>query len=856
MNSGNQRQQYKNIFIMNYEIPSDTVQLINNSRAIAQKYQLAQTDSLCILLSVLENGDVQNILQHTHVDEKAMLEEIKQLLTDYQTDRIIFDKIDPNVPSEILPPFDTDCTRILKLLVLEDKLTAGKKDGAEIILRALMHDRNNTAKNVLDTYGLNYDKMLKATNKEEIKNDFNFPDEDDVPYPNDDFSKRGDAKKVTNESSRAKTDSDTPIIDNFGTDLTAVAAKGGLDPVVGRENEIQRVVQILCRRKKNNPIIIGEPGVGKSAIVEGLASRIAQNAVPYLLLNKRIVALDMASVVAGTQYRGQFEERLRRLIKELKSHPEIVLFIDEIHTIIGAGSAPGSLDAANILKPALARGEVQCIGATTIGEFKKSIEKDGALDRRFQKVMLEPTSAEETLTILHNIKSRYEHHHNVTYTNDALKACVDLTTRYVTDRALPDKAIDAMDEAGARMHLAGTESPHFIEEKNAEIEKLRKEKMEAAQNQDYERAANLRDQVETLTRELEELTQKWQKEQQDHPCIVDEASVAEVVSMMSGVPATRVASSESDRLKGMRSALNSRVIAQEKAVERLSRAIARSRIGLKSADRPIGTFLFVGPTGVGKTHLVKCLAEWMFGSKDALIRVDMSEYGEKYSVSRLVGAPPGYVGYEEGGQLTERVRRHPYSVILLDEIEKAHPDVFNTLLQVMDEGRLTDGNGTTVDFRNTIIILTSNSGTRQLREFGNGMGFERVTGELSEQAAESIILKVLRKQFAPEFLNRLDDIIMFNPLNKTNALHILDLELDILKQRLLENGYKLSLKEGVREFLVNKGFDAQYGARSLKRAIQHHLEDTLCDYMMEHPEQKTFEVEVENEKLRVVTSNE
>ena len=856
MNSGNQKQQYKNIFIMNYEIPSDTVQLINNSRAIAQKYQLAQTDSLCILLSVLENGDVQNILQHAHVDEKAMLEEIKQLLTDYQTDRIIFDKIDPNVPSEILPPFDTDCTRILKLLVLEDKLTAGKKDGAEIILRALMHDRNNTAKNVLDTYGLNYDKMLKATNKEEIKNDFNFPDEDDVPYPNDDFSKRGDAKKVTNESSRAKTDSDTPIIDNFGTDLTAVAAKGGLDPVVGRENEIQRVVQILCRRKKNNPIIIGEPGVGKSAIVEGLASRIAQNAVPYLLLNKRIVALDMASVVAGTQYRGQFEERLRRLIKELKSHPEIVLFIDEIHTIIGAGSAPGSLDAANILKPALAKGEVQCIGATTIGEFKKSIEKDGALDRRFQKVMLEPTSAEETLTILHNIKSRYEHHHNVTYTDDALKACVDLTTRYVTDRALPDKAIDAMDEAGARMHLAGTESPHFIEEKNAEIEKLRKEKMEAAQNQDYERAANLRDQVETLTRELEELTQKWQKEQQDHPCIVDEASVAEVVSMMSGVPATRVASSESDRLKGMRSALNSRVIAQEKAVERLSRAIARSRIGLKSADRPIGTFLFVGPTGVGKTHLVKCLAEWMFGSKDALIRVDMSEYGEKYSVSRLVGAPPGYVGYEEGGQLTERVRRHPYSVILLDEIEKAHPDVFNTLLQVMDEGRLTDGNGTTVDFRNTIIILTSNSGTRQLREFGNGMGFERVTGELSEQAAESIILKVLRKQFAPEFLNRLDDIIMFNPLNKTNALHILDLELDILKQRLLENGYKLSLKESVREFLVNKGFDAQYGARSLKRAIQHHLEDTLCDYMMEHPEQKTFEVEVENEKLRVVTSNE
>lgn len=854
---------------MNYEIPSDTVQLINNSRLIAKKYMLRETNTLCVLLSVLQDRNVQDTLQVLNIEGIKMTDEIKDMLSKNPKDVLPEnqeysldagdDILDSNIEQDraYVPPFDKDCTRILKLLVLEDKLAGGHVEGAEIILRAIMHDRDNRAKTILNLYGLDYNNMLKNTNKkEEIKNDFSFPDEEDVPYPNDDFSSnKGDAKKVANEP-RTKKDSETPIIDNFGTDLTTIAAKGGLDPVVGRDAEIQRVVQILCRRKKNNPIIIGEPGVGKSAIVEGLASRIAQRTVPYLLQNKRIVALDMASVVAGTQYRGQFEERLRRLIKELKDHPEIVLFIDEIHTIIGAGSAAGSLDAANILKPALARGEVQCIGATTIGEFKKTIEKDGALDRRFQKVMLEPTTAEETRTILHNIKSRYERHHNVSYTDEALKACVDLTTRYVTDRALPDKAIDAMDEAGARMHLAGAENPHFIEEKNAEIDKLRKEKMEAAQNQDYERAANLRDEVERLTRELEQLTEKWQQDQQNNPCLVDETAVAEVVSMMSGVPVTRVASSEGERLKGMRNALNTRVIAQEKAVERLSRAIARSRIGLKSADRPIGTFLFVGPTGVGKTHLVKCLAEWMFGSKDALIRVDMSEYGEKYSVSRLVGAPPGYVGYEEGGQLTERVRRHPYSVILLDEIEKAHPDVFNTLLQVMDEGRLTDGNGTTVDFRNTIIILTSNSGTRQLREFGNGMGFERVTGELSEQTAESIVLKVLRKQFAPEFLNRLDDIIMFNPLNKKNALLILDLELDILKQRLLENGFELSLKEGVREFLVDKGFDAQYGARSLKRAIQHHLEDTLCDYMMEHPEQKTFEVGVENDKLFVANSVE
>lgn len=825
---------------MNYEIPAGTAQLINKSKEIAQEYVLLRITPLCLLLSILDNEYVVQLLNKINIKVDSLIDEVKSQIN-VQNSKTNEGAKDDELMSSTPSTFDTDSTRILHLLTLEDKLAQGKKSGAEIILLSILHDRQNEAKSLLLDRGVSYEKIQSANSTAASpSDDFSFPNEDDMPYPNDDFSKGDETSQQTAERKTPKSNSDTPIVDNFGTDLTAVAAKGGLDPVVGREEEIQRVVQILCRRKKNNPIIIGDPGVGKSAIVEGLADRIAHHHVPHLLQNKRIVALDMASIVAGTQYRGQFEERLRRLIKELKSHPEIVLFIDEIHTIIGAGSAPGSLDAANILKPALARGEVQCIGATTTGEFKKTIEKDGALDRRFQKVSLEPTSPEETLCILHNIKERYEKHHVVNYTEEALKACVDLTSRYITDRALPDKAIDALDEAGARMHLVGTNTPKSIEAKEKEIEQLRQQKLQAAQNQNYELAANLRDQVQTLTTELEQMTKQWQDEQQCHPTLVDDAVVAEVVSMMSGVPVTRVAANESERLKGMRSELNKRVIAQEKAVERLTRAITRSRIGLKGIDRPIGTFLFVGPTGVGKTHLVKTLAEWMFGSKDALIRVDMSEYGEKYSVSRLVGAPPGYVGYEEGGQLTERVRRHPYSVILLDEIEKAHPDVFNTLLQVMDEGRLTDGNGVTVDFRNTIIILTSNSGTRQLREFGGGLGFERVSGELTSEVAESIILKTLRKQFAPEFLNRIDDIIMFNPLTKQSALKIAELELSDLCQRMQHNGFTLNVADDAKQFLVDKGFDPQYGARSLKRAIQHYLEDALCDFIMEHDQQKSF----------------
>lgn len=834
--------------IMSYEIPAGTTQIINRSKLIAQQYNLLHVNSLCLLLSILESEYIVALLKKIGVSKKSLMSSINSILnTEISANDQSMLEMDTDSESIAL---DEDCTRIIKLLTLEDKLAQGKKSAAELLLLALLHDRSNEAKKVLTENGVTYEKIQEsAPDSNKVKNDFNFPNEDDLPYPNDDFSQGSKAPRQTTEKRPAKSDTDTPIIDNFGTDFTDIAAKGGLDPVVGRDKEIQRIVQILCRRKKNNPIIIGEPGVGKSAIVEGLADRIAHHRVPHLLQNKRIVALDMASIVAGTQYRGQFEERLRRLIKELKSHPEVVLFIDEIHTIIGAGSAPGSLDAANILKPALARGEVQCIGATTTSEFKKTIEKDGALDRRFQKILLEPTTQEESLVILHNIKERYEKHHVVSYTDEALKACVDLTSRYITDRALPDKAIDAMDEAGARMHLAGSDTPKFVVEKEHEIEKLREQKLQAAKEQNYELAANLRDEVQKLTRELEKQTEEWQKSQKEHPLQVDETVVAEVVSMMSGVPVTRVSANESTRLHGMREALNHRVIAQDKAVERLTRAITRSRIGLKGTDRPIGTFLFVGPTGVGKTHLVKCLAEWMFGSKDALIRVDMSEYGEKYSVSRLVGAPPGYVGYEEGGQLTERVRRHPYSVILLDEIEKAHPDVFNTLLQVMDEGRMTDGNGVTVDFRNTIIILTSNSGTRQLREFGRGLGFNRSPDDITGEAAEDIILKTLRKQFAPEFLNRLDDIIMFNPLNKQSALQIAELELTDLSQRMQQNGYTLHVTDEVKHFLVDKGFDAQYGARSLKRSIQHHLEDALCDFMMEHSDQTDFTAKLTDGKV-------
>ena len=830
--------------MMNYEISAATQRVLERCKKIAIAFGQPEANSICLLLSLLDEAEAVGTLLWLGVDVKAL-------------GNILRSKLQSNThvaqaSKESSIGFDDTCERIVKLSFLEAKIAQGKADEMLLMLLALTHDSSNEAKDVLSEFKVNYSSLRKALSSDVAPNaasdSFAFDEEDDG---NDNDLPQGNRKQPAQKRQQPPKDSesDTPIIDNFTTDLTSLAERGALDPVIGRDREIERMMQILCRRKKNNPILIGEPGVGKSAIVEGLAQRISAHKVPRILANRRIAALDMASVVAGTQYRGQFEERLRRLIKELKEHPEIVLFIDEIHTIIGAGSAPGSLDAANIMKPALARGEIQCIGATTTGEFKKTIEKDGALDRRFQKVMLEPTSAEETLHILHNIQSRYEKHHNVVYTDEALQCCVELTNRYISDRALPDKAIDALDEAGSRKHLSNLDVPQELVDLEKEIASLREQKLAAAQEQNYEMAANLRDQVVNKTQELELRTSEWQEQQKKHPVEVSADDVAQVVSMMSGVPATRVAASENDRLKGMRQALSQRVVAQDEAISKVVKAIIRNRLGLKSSDRPIGTFLFVGPTGVGKTHLVKCLAEWMFGSTKSLIRIDMSEYGEKYSVSRLLGAPPGYVGYEEGGQLTEQVRRHPYSVVLLDEIEKAHHDVFNTLLQVMDEGRLTDGNGTTVDFRNTIIILTSNSGTRQLKEFGQGVGFDRIDREMDGHMAESIVRKALSKQFAPEFLNRLDDIVMFNPLQKADAHLITDIELKDLTKRLEAHGMQLEIADEVKDFVVEHGFDAQFGARSLKRSIQHNIEDALCDYAIDHPEAKHFQASLANGKV-------
>ena len=679
---------------------------------------------------------------------------------------------------------------------------------------------------------------------------FDFDEEEPGAPRGENAQSSSSAEKTT---TRIAEKSQTPIIDKFCTDLTSLAEQGALDPVVGRQTEMLRVMQILCRRKKNNPVLIGDPGVGKTAVVEGIAQLIATKNVPVPLENKRIVTLNMATLVAGTQFRGQFEERVRKLMEEVKKHKEIIVFIDEIHTIIGAGSAPGSLDAANMLKPALARGEMQCIGATSTAEYKKSIEKDAALERRFQKILLSPASQEETLAILKQLRSRYEQHHNTTYTDEALQACVSLTARYINGRVLPDKAIDAMDEAGAKARIRFREMPSEFTDIQNEISKLTEEKLQAAKSQDYERAAQLRDVIQQHSAQLQEMRMQWEEQQKKSPVRVDENDVAETVSMMSGVPVTKVRESDTERLKNMGAVLRERIVGQDDAVEQVSRALVRNRLGLSGGDRPIGTFLFVGPTGVGKTYLVKCLAEQLFGSKDALIRVDMSEYGEKFSVSRLVGAPPGYVGYEEGGQLTDRVRRKPYSVVLLDEIEKAHPDVFNTLLQVMDEGRLTDGNGVTADFRNTLVVMTSNSGTRQLREVGAGMGFDRNRDEIAPEKARSVIMNALKKQFAPEFLNRLDDIIVFNPLNKENASQITDLELKELLDRVKKMGYALKITDNAKQFILSKGFDAQYGARSLKRAVRQYVEDPLCDFLLEGDAQNNDKLvlDLNDEKMTV-----
>ena len=809
----------------------------------AVRLELAEIDSGCLLLGMMRTECRATVLlRHYGVATDEKMEELKKSLTIEDRHQNVYYSAAFEAPA-----LSVECQRLLRLSTLEARRSGAKMILCEHLLLGILHDGDNKARVYLNAEGITYRRVAESLNiRPEVRSGFGFAEEEGETFPSGgDKNGRPGTKSQSPEDASA---TDTPMIDNFGVDLTRKAEEGILDPVVGREKETLRMVQILVRRKKNNPVLIGEPGVGKSAVVEGLAQLIVNRKAPRALLDKRVVALDMAAVVAGTQFRGQFEERLRRLIEELRQHKEIILFVDEIHTIIGAGSAAGTLDAANILKPALARGEVQCIGATTLSEYRKTIEKDGALERRFQKVMLEPATAEETLIILRNLRSRYEEHHSVCYTEEALEACVVLTERYVNDRSLPDKAIDAMDEAGSRVRLASVSVPKEIIEKEKEIEELKQRKTEAAKKQDYEEAAHLRDTVIEQQRELERMNSEWQSTQRKDCSTVNAEDVAEIVSMMSGVPAGRMVTSETERLRSMKTALQKKVIAQDEAVEKVVRAITRNRIGLKDSNRPIGTFMFVGPTGVGKTHLVKCLADWMFDRKDALIRVDMSEYGEKYSTSRLVGAPPGYVGYEEGGQLTEKVRRHPYSVILLDEIEKAHPDVFNTLLQVMDEGRMTDGNGTTVDFRNTIIIMTSNSGTRQLGEFGSGIGFNAES--TTEAMADGIIRKSLRRQFAPEFLNRLDDIIVFRPLNKESAVRIALLEIEALRTRMKAMGLELEISSEAIDFIVGKGFDSKYGARSLKRAIQIYLEDKICDMMMsENPPAGNLKFLMENGNL-------
>ncbi|MBF1545568.1 MAG: ATP-dependent Clp protease ATP-binding subunit [Prevotella salivae] len=766
------------------------------------------------------------------------LNDVKNELEDKVRQDVITETI---IGSELV--LNEQASNILKLAVLEARIQHTQMVDVQHLILAILHDQvNNGAKEVLEGNHMTYEDTLTYLKTQKSSNakpsdSFGMPDEEEEEEEAT-SQNGGNKNNATTKTVNGNQKKGTPVLDNFSTDLTKAAAEGKLDKVVGREKEIQRVTEILCRRKKNNPILIGEPGVGKSAIVEGLAQLIVQHKTSPVLFNKRVVNLDLTAIVAGTKYRGQFEERIRSLINELEKNPDIIVFIDEIHTMIGAGSTPGSMDAANIMKPALARGVIQCIGATTIDEYRKSIEKDGALERRFQKVMVEPTTAEETLTILHNIKDRYELHHHVNYTDEALKACVKLTERYISDRYFPDKAIDALDEVGSRVHLQHAEMPEELVEKQKELEQTIQKKQQAVKNQDFELAAAYRDRQTNLERQIDELNRQWTSDDNTTRQTITEDEVAEVVSMMAGVPVQRIAEAENVRLRNMGDVLKAQVIAQDNAIEKMVKAIQRNRVGIKDPNHPIGVFMFLGPTGVGKTYLAKKLAEYMFGSDDALIRVDMSEYSESFNTSRLVGAPPGYVGYEEGGQLTEKVRRHPYSIILLDEIEKAHGNIFNMLLQVLDEGRLTDGNGRLVDFRNTVIIMTSNAGTRQLKEFGHGVGFNAGgnTGislnDKDKEYARSIIQKSLSKQFAPEFLNRLDEIITFDQLDLEAIKKIIDIELKGLYKRIESLGYQLTITDSAKEVVATKGYDVQFGARPLKRAIQNYIEDGVCEKLL------------------------
>ncbi len=748
-------------------------------------------------------------------------------------------------------PLNKQAEKVLKVTFLEAKMLKSEEISPEHLLLSILKHKENPASKILNRFDVDYD-IYKAE-LEYVRQDQDFSSNIDpyaeTPSDQDDPYEEEESQGGRYQQRKGSSKSRTPVLDNFGRDITKLAEEDKLDPIIGRENEIERVSQILSRRKKNNPILIGEPGVGKTAIVEGLALRIMQKKVSRTLFNKRIVMLDLAALVAGTKYRGQFEERMKAIMNELEKSRDVILFIDEIHTIVGAGGATGSLDASNIFKPALARGELQCIGASTLDEYRQHIEKDGALDRRFQKVMVDPPSAEEAVNILQNIQSKYEEFHNVNYDQEAVEACVKLSDRYISDRFLPDKAIDVLDEVGARVHLKNIHVPEHIEELEKKIEELKEQKNQAVKNQQYEKAADLRDKESKLVRQLEFAKVQWEEEAKTKRYPVTEEDIAEVIAMMTGIPVKRVAQSESRKLVGMGNDLQDVIIGQDEAIHKITRAIQRNRVGLKDPTKPIGSFIFLGPTGVGKTELAKALARYIFDSEDALVRLDMSEYMEKFSVSRLIGAPPGYVGYEEGGQLTEKVRRKPYSVILLDEIEKAHPDVYNILLQVLDDGQLTDGLGRKVDFKNTLIIMTSNIGVRQLKDFGQGVGFATQAREsAAEEHAKGVIQNALKRTFSPEFLNRVDDVVIFNSLNQEDIFKIIDITLKDLHARLDNMGYTLSLAEEAKKFVAEKGYDPQFGARPLHRAIQKYIEDPLAEFILnENPEAGTALEAVMNE---------
>ena len=837
---------------MTINFSPDTFNILNFSKEEASRLHCGSVSPLHLLLGIIRHSDnkASQLLAYYLPDGIAALK--NQLETTARQHQVL---ISPT-PADM--NFDTQANRIMRLCKLEASLMKSGSIEPIHVLLAILKANDNEASDILQRLDITYEKVNSQHTSDSGQWSGDGADDDD----DEDMEpvSAGLDGNVISIRQQKKQESKTPALDAFGTDLTLMAAQDLLDPVIGREKEIERVAQILNRRKKNNPVLIGEPGVGKSAIVEGLAQRIIAHKISRTLWDKRIVVLDLASVVAGTKYRGQFEERLRCIMVELKQNPDVIVFIDEIHTLIGAGNAAGSMDAANMLKPALSRGEFQCIGATTLDEFRKSIEKDGALERRFQKVQVAPPTAEETLQILQNLRDRYEKHHNVRYTDGALQACVKMTGRYITDRSFPDKAIDVLDEAGSRMRIQNFPIPEEILQLERLVEKLEGKKIEAAGKQDFELAADLRDRCKNAQQELDQAKQIWEKTiGEDERSLVDEQIVAEVVSTMTGIPVQRIGQEENQRLRGLKDVLQQRVIGQDEAVATVAKAIQRSRVGLKDPQKPIGTFLFVGPTGVGKTYLAKCLAEELFGKADAIIRIDMSEYMEKHTVSRMVGAPPGYVGYDEGGQLTEQVRRKPYSIVLLDEIEKAHSDVFNLLLQVMDEGRLTDGNGNTIDFRNTVIIMTSNCGTKQIRDFGRGVGFQSnsETTIANKQQNRDIVKKALQKQFAPEFLNRVDNVIHFDHLSQDDLQRIVDIELRPLLDRIKELGHTLEVTPEAHELLGKKGYDMQYGARPLKRAIQDLLEDPICEMLMSEEAEDGMklraEVDTENKDKVIIT---